>query len=146
MLHHMGITVSDSESAVKFFEAAAQATVQGPYVKSGPGVDAVTGYPGVEVIQHFITPATGTAVIELLEYRGTPDTRIDPDNGNVGAAHPAFVVADINQALTELEVLGYQATSTPQVASSGPIEGYQYAYVIGPDSIRVELLQAPSKG
>lgn len=143
MLHHIGITVSDSQAAVAFFQAATGGHVLGPYVKSGSGVDAVTGYTGVEIIQHFVIPEMGTGAIELLEYRGTPQRRIDPDNGNVGAAHPALLVRDMHSSLQRLSGLGFAATSEPQVASSGPIEGYRYAYVIGPDSVRVELLEAP---
>lgn len=141
----MGITVSDSAAALEFFRAASGADVLGPYVKSGPAVDAVTGYSGVEIVQHFLVPPGGSGVLELLEYRGTPRRAIDPDNGNIGAAHPAFVVADMAQTLSRLAALGYEPTSEPQVATSGPIEGYRYAYVIGPDAVRVELLEAPAK-
>lgn len=143
MLHHIGITVSDSETAVEFFRVATGGPAAGPYVKSGPAVDAVTGYPGARIIQHFVTPPSGNGVIELLEYRGTPDNRIDPDNGNIGTAHPAVVVADMEHTLERLAELGYRPTSVPQIATSGPIEGYRYVYVIGPDSIRVELLEEP---
>jgi|SRR5699024_2200758 len=143
-LHHMGITVSDSDSAVAFYAAVTSGTVAGPYVRSGPGVDAVTRYPGAQVVQHFVTPSGGGAVIELLEYRGASGNRIDPDNGNIGASHPAFIIKDIAEVLAEAAALGFHPTSEPQTASSGPIEGYQYVYLIGPDDVRVELLQPPS--
>jgi|SRR5690625_117327 len=142
-LHHMGITVGNTQAAVEFYAAVTSGAIDGPYVKSGPGVEAVTGHPGAQVVQTFITPPHAGAVIELLEYRGVPAQWIDPNNGHIGAAHPAIVVADIAAAIEACAQLGYQATADPQVATAGPIEGYLYAYVIGPDEVRVELLQAP---
>lgn len=138
----MGITVSDMDAAVAFYSKVCGGHIDGPYVKSGPAVEAVTGQVGAQIIQTFIVPGGGS-VVELLEYRGSSNTRIDPNNSHVGAAHPAFVVDDIELAIAVARDLGYDATSTPQTAGHGPIEGYLYAYIVGPDEVRVEVLQAP---
>lgn len=141
-LHHIGITVSDLDAAITFFQALSGGSVDGPYVKHGPAVEAATGYPGVEILQAFVTLAAGGAVIELLEYRNASGTRIEPDNGSIGAAHPAIVVADIDVALARARTLGYDSLSGPMTATSGPLNGWRYVYVLGPDRVRVELLQA----
>lgn len=142
-LHHIGITVSDLDAALTFYQTAAAGGVDGPYVKSGPAVEAATGYPGVEILQAFVTFPEGDSVIELLEYRNTSGARIDPDNGSIGAAHPALVVAAIDKTLTSLHSLGYDRLSEPMTATSGPLKGWRCVYVLGPDRVRVELLQAP---
>lgn len=142
-LHHMGITVSDTDEAMAFYSSLTGGTVTGPLVKAGPAVEAVTGYPGAQILITFITFDGGDTVIELAEYRGTSAERIIPDNGKAGSAHPAIIVDDIEGEIARLAALGYPATSDPMVATSGPMEGYRYAYVIGPDQVRVELLELP---
>lgn len=143
-LHHMGITVSDTDQAIAFYSSLTHGTVTGPLIKQGPAVEAVTGYPGAQILITFIAFDGGDSVIELAEYRGASGARIVPDNGASGSAHPAIVVDDIVGEIARLEGEGYRATSAQQTATSGPMEGYLYAYVIGPDEVRVELLQEPS--
>lgn len=140
--HHIGITVSDTAKATAFYAAAADGEVTGPLSKSGPAVDAATGHQGAEILLTFIRLADGV-FIELAEYRGADARRIDPDNGHVGAAHPAIVVDDIDASLARLAELGHRPLSQTMTATAGPIEGYRYVYVLGPDDVRVELLQAP---
>ncbi len=142
-LHHMGITVSNTEAATAFYASLTRGTVTGPLVKEGPAVEAVTGYPGAQILLTFIAFDGGDSVIELAEYRGTGDQRIIPNNGKAGSAHPAIVVTDIEAEIARLATEGYAATNAPMVATSGPMEGYRYAYIIGPDEVRVELLEEP---
>lgn len=142
-LHHMGITVSDLDAALAFYRELAEGDVVGSYEKSGPAVDAATGYPGVVVRQAFLTFPDGDAVLELLEYRGGSGVSVDPDNGSVGAAHPAVVVADLDATLARLAARGTRALSAPMTATAGPLEGFRYVYVLGPDDVRVELLEQP---
>lgn len=140
--HHIGITVSDTAAATAFYRAVTDGTVTGPLVKSGPAVEAATGHPGVEILLTFIQSPDGV-FIELAEYRGSDSPRIDPDNGHVGAAHPAIVVEDIDGTLARLAALGHDPLSQTMTATAGPMEGFRYVYVLGPDDVRVELLQEP---
>lgn len=141
-LHHIGITVSDTVAATAFYRAATEGEVIGPLAKSGPAVEAATGYPGVEILLTFIRLADGV-FLELAEYRGADAPRIDADNGHIGAAHPAIVVPDIEASLARLAALGHRPLSQIMTATAGPLEGYRYVYVLGPDDVRVELLQEP---
>lgn len=142
-LHHMGLTVSDSQKTVEFFSAVTPVKTTGPLIKKGPAVDAVTGQIGAEVWITFIEFPTGKSLIELAEYRTANTQSINPANHLVGACHPAIVVPDIYVAIDRVTALGYEVTSSPQIASAGPMEGMKYTYVIGPDQIRVELLEEP---
>lgn len=140
--HHIGITVSDSERAAAFYAAVGDGEVIGPFVKSGPAVEAAVGHAGVEVVLTFVRTGED-AFVELAEYRGANAPRIDPDTAHVGAAHPAVVVDDIDGTLARLAALGHHPLSAVMTATAGPMEGYRYVYVIGPDDVRVELLEAP---
>lgn len=142
-LHHMGITVSNMDSAIEFYRELTGGEVIGPLVKSGPAVEAVTGYPGIEVHLAFVSLPGGDTVFELAEYRGGSGESIDPDNGKAGATHPAIVVDDMDATLERMRARGVFATSEPKIGTDGPLEGYRYVYLIGPDKLRVELLEAP---
>ena len=139
----MGITVSDMQTAIEFYRELTEGKVVGPIVKSGPAVEAVTGYPGIEVHLAFLSLPGGETVIELAEYRGGSGESIDPDNGKAGSAHPAIVVDDMDATLERMLACGVHATSDPKTATEGPLEGYRYVYLVGPDKVRVELLEAP---
>lgn len=140
--HHIGITVSDTAAATAFYAAATGGAVTGPLRKSGPAVEAATGHPGAEILLTFIQVPDGVQ-IELAEYRGVATEPLRPDTGRVGAAHPAIAVDDIEDALRRLAELGHRPLSQTMTATAGPMEGYRYVYVLGPDEVRVELLQAP---
>lgn len=142
-LHHMGITVSDTDAAVRFYRAVADGEIVGPLVKSGPAVDAATGHPGAEIWLTFVGFGDGETVLELAEYRGAGGEPLSPDSNRAGSAHPAIVVPDVAGALARLAELGYAPLSEPKVATEGPMEGYRYVYVLGPDEVRVELLEEP---
>lgn len=140
--HHIGITVSSTDHAVAFYTAISGGTAIGPLIKSGPAVEAATGYPGVEVVLTFVQLSDGV-FLELAEYRDAGAPRIDPDNGHIGAAHPAIVVDDIEAALARAAELGHSAQSQVMTATAGPMDGWRYVYVLGPDAVRVELLEEP---
>jgi glyoxylase I family protein len=142
-MHHMGITVSDTDEAVAFYRALAEGESVGPLVKRGAAVDAITGQPGAEIWLTFVGFADGETVIELADYRGAGGKALRPDTMRVGAAHPAIVVPSVDDALARLALLGYPPLFEPMVGTEGPLEGYRYVYVLGPDDLRVELLQEP---
>lgn len=142
-VHHVGITVSDLEKAIDFYHDLTAGEIDGPHEKSGPSIDAVTGYPGVVVRQAFITAPDGDTLIELLEYRGGSGAVIDPDNGSVGAVHVAIHVDDLDATLARLTARGVTALSAPVTGTAGLMEHHRFLYVLGPDNVRVELVEPP---
>lgn len=140
-LHHVGITVSDIDRSVRFYSDLLGGEVLGPWRRSGARIDEVTGHRGVVVHQAFVR-AHGETMVELLQYENGSSVVLDPDNGHVGAAHVAVVVDDLDGVLDRLRAAGTQAVSDPIVASE-PIAGYRCVYVLDPDRVRVELMEAP---
>lgn len=142
-VHHVGITVSNIERSLDFYQDLLGGERLGPYRRSGPRVDAVTGYPGVAVHQAFVRPPEGSTMVELLQYENGSSVVLDPDNGHVGAAHVAIVVSGLDEILARLAAQGVQALSDPIVASE-PMAGHRCVYVLDPDRVRVELVEPPS--
>lgn len=142
-VHHVGITVSDLEESIDFYGDVTRGDVSGPFEKSGPAIDAVTGYPGVVVRQAFISLPDGDTVIELLQYQGGSGARVDPDNGNVGAVHVGIFVNDLDETIARMRARGTEFVSDPITGTEGPMEGHRFLYAIGPDRVRVELVEPP---
>ena len=141
-VNHAGITVSDLKASIAFYETVLGGTLVGPWERSGPRIDQVTGYTGVIVRQAFITAPDGGAMVELLQYENGSDVTIDPDNGSIGAVHVAIEVDDFDGMLERLAAQGVPAVSAPITASAGPLEGRRVVYVMDPDRVRVELVES----
>lgn len=142
-VHHVGITVSDLTRSVDFYADLLGGEVLGPYVRSGPRIDAVTGYEGVVVRQAFVKATDADTVVELLQYENGSPVVLDPDNGHVGAAHVAISVTGLDDILKRLREQGVHVLSDPIVASE-PMAGYRCVYVLDPDRVRVELVEPPA--
>jgi len=140
-VQHVGITVSDLDTAAEFYVTLTGGRLIGPYRRSGPRIDAVTGHPGAVVSQAFVEAPEGGALIELLHYGGVPESRIDPDNAHVGAAHVALEVHDLDSVIASARALGFEPLSDPIIGGEGPFEGRRLLYVVGPDQVRLELVE-----
>ncbi|CAM5644267.1 glyoxalase [Streptomyces pilosus] len=142
-VNHVGITVSDLDRSLDFYTRLLGGEHVGSWERSGPRIDAVTGYPGVVVRQAFIRLLEGAALIELLQYVGGSGQRVEPDHGHVGVAHVAVDVTGLDALLARLRGEDVTVLSEPIVASEGPLEGHRVVYVLDPDRVRVELVEAP---
>lgn len=142
-LHHIGLTVGDLARSRDFYVRLLGGELLGTWERSGPGVDAVTGYPGVVVRQAFVRPSGGGTMIELLQYDGGSPVVLDPDNGSVGSVHVAIPVANLDGTLAALRAEGVTVLSEPITCGPGPMEGFRAVYVLDPDAVRVELVAPP---
>ncbi|MFF2508176.1 VOC family protein [Streptomyces sp. NPDC058067] len=143
-VNHVGITVSDLDRSLDFYVRVLGGEHLGSWERSGPRIDAVTGYPGILVRQAFVRLSEGRALIELLQYVGGSADVVDPDNGHAGAVHVAIDVTGLDALLTRVREEGVVVLSEPIVAGDGPLEGCRVVYVLDPDRVRVELVEPPA--
>jgi len=139
-IHHTGFTVSSLDEALRFwvdvlgFEVAVRDDLP-----RGEFVEEVTGVRGADLA---IAMVTGPGhIVELIEYRGVAQQRLDARPCDIGAAHVAFFVDDIEQVLARVRSSGWSALGRVQHVASGPWAGTQVAYIRGPDGIFIELMQ-----
>jgi catechol 2,3-dioxygenase-like lactoylglutathione lyase family enzyme len=64
-------------------------------------------------------------------------------NGNIGNAHIAFKVDELEPIYQRLKAAGVRSVSEPVTPTIGPNKGGRAVYMIDPDGFRVELIQAP---
>jgi catechol 2,3-dioxygenase-like lactoylglutathione lyase family enzyme len=131
---HISYTVSDIDRSVEFYAKFGFETVN-RYTASGPELDiAVQAEPADMDIQLVRRP--DGAMLELISYTRQPSERA-ARNSQVGAAHLAFVVADIRAAYEQLMSEGVEFLSAPNTDRYGEM----WVYMRDPDGITVELMQ-----
>jgi catechol 2,3-dioxygenase-like lactoylglutathione lyase family enzyme len=84
----------------------------------------------------------GTTWFEILQYKSPPSTaQTAPIQSEIGAAHVAFHVADINSEYDRLGGLGVRFNSAVNVVDEGPLAGWRWVYFRDPDEHTVELVE-----
>jgi catechol 2,3-dioxygenase-like lactoylglutathione lyase family enzyme len=134
-VHHTGMTVSDLERSIAFYElfgyaVTARIQEEGEEVDRGTGVERA--HLDVAILER------GPARLELIQYL-SPDGGAPPPSANnaVGSAHICLQVDDIDEAVAELSSKGIDFQSEPIYHESG----IRWVYCRDPDGITAELLQ-----
>jgi catechol 2,3-dioxygenase-like lactoylglutathione lyase family enzyme len=143
-MNHIGFTVRNLERASSFFRDVLGFSISPTTRQNGPAVGKMVGVPGAEVDIAFATH--GGHTIELICYVAPQSSR-DHDlvHCDIGYAHIAFEVDDIERVSKAAQAAGYQPFGEPQLVPAGPRKGGWNVYARGPDGIVIELQQAPSR-
>jgi catechol 2,3-dioxygenase-like lactoylglutathione lyase family enzyme len=137
---HVGITVSDLEAVVAFFEALGL-EVTGRQIVEGEFIDTVCGIPGsrTEVVGLNLPGSEGGTWLEVARFLH-PDHvpgLTDPPANQLGIRNVCYEVDDIEAAVAATAALGYAL-----VGGIGEYEGtWRQTYVRGPEGIVVALAQ-----
>src|SRR6267143_3799268 len=142
---HTGITVSNLERSLAFWRDVLGFELSHRTHQKGELASEITGVPGAE-ISIAVLKAPGHK-IELLEYQAPSDRkRVDLRPCDVGAAHVALTVDDLDAVLDAIAASGWKAAGKPQTLQSGPNAGKRVAYVRDPDGTTIEFMQPPGSG
>jgi catechol 2,3-dioxygenase-like lactoylglutathione lyase family enzyme len=137
-LDHVGITVTDLDSAVAFF-ATLGLEVEGRMSVEGEFLDTVIGIAGSRTEIAMLKPPDDGPRLELSSFV-RPDSvagSAAPMANELGLRNVAFEVHDVQAAVDALAADGYGL-----VGGIGEFEGvWKMAYVRGPDGIIVSLAE-----
>lgn len=142
--HHIGIHVTSIDDALPFFvdvlglEVAFRWTPQAPYLKT------LLAAPDYEMEAVVLRIAGSTFAVELVHFGHVSTPVADAKNAAPGTAHLALAVADIEDVCRRVKEAGYELLSDPVEPTIGPIRGGKVVLVLGPDGVRVELIQSPN--
>jgi len=132
--HHTGITVSDLDRSIGFYERLGFEVVE-RLDEGGEEVERGVGVPGARLrVAMLEGPNSRLELIEYLEPRG--ERPAHPNNG-IGAAHVCLEVEDVDAAVAELREEGIEFLSDPITHEAG----IRWVYAKDPDGITAELLQ-----
>lgn len=142
--NHTSFTVSNLDRTLAFFcdGLGFQATGRAP--RSKDAIETVTGVPGAAVTICYVQGPGHR--IELIEYSGPDDrSRVKPRPCDVGFAHVAYDVDDIDAAVAMAARYDVLPINPPYVVDQGPNAGGKAAYLRDPDGITVEFIQPPPR-
>lgn len=144
-IHHVGITVRDLERSVAFYHDTIGLRFVVPPTTWFEGTDLARGLgvdPPVALRVALFEVGEGATWFEVLQYR-TPASRTEraPAQNDIGAAHVAFHVDDIQATYERLLKAGVRFNSAVNVVDSGPLAGWRWVYFKDPDDHTMELVE-----
>ena len=139
--HHTGFTVASLEKSLAFYRDLLGFEVVFQWNPRAPYIGELLGYPDVDLHAAILRLPNSDVFLELLEYRGIPKKSVDMANGNIGNAHIAFNVDELDPLYERLKASGVRTVSAPITPTIGPNKGGRAVYAIDPDGFRVELIQ-----
>lgn len=141
--NHTSFTVSNLDRSLAFFRDALGFEVTSKAPRSKRVIENVTGVKGADVVIAYVRGPGHD--LELIEYLG-PEGRgsVRPRPCDVGFAHIAYDVDDIDAAIAAAAKHEFKPVSQPAVIDQGPNKGGRVAYLRDPDGITTEFIQKPS--
>jgi catechol 2,3-dioxygenase-like lactoylglutathione lyase family enzyme len=142
---HTGITVSNLERSLAFWRDVLGFEFSHRVHQTGELAAEITGVPGAE-ISLAVLKAPGGHKIELLEYMAPANRKknVDLRPCDVGSAHVALAVDDLDAVLEKVAASGWNTAGKPQTLTTGPNAGRRVIYVRDPDGTTIEFMQPPN--
>jgi catechol 2,3-dioxygenase-like lactoylglutathione lyase family enzyme len=139
---HTGFTVANIERSLAFWRDVLGFELSHRAHHTGDLASKVTGVPGAEILI-AVLKAPGHK-IELLEYLAPADRKKGRARPcDVGSAHIAFTVDDLDAVLGKIERYGWRPPGEAQTLKTGPNAGKRVIYVRDPDGTTIEFMQQP---
>ena len=118
-IRHTGITVSDMESALRFYRDLLGLKVAKDFKEGGNYIDSISGLSGVRVWMVKLTVDDGS-MVELLQYLSHPGKVPDnPQLCDIGRSHISFTVENLDCEYKRLKKIGVKFNRTPQISPDG---------------------------
>lgn len=141
-LHHCGITVTDLDRSIRFYEEVCGAERDWETQSAGEEASRLTRVLGTDMrIVQMRLPSGG---IELFEFRSPSGNPYEMWLNDVGSSHLCLQVDDIEVANDHLQRLGVKCWYPPQTVETGPTEGQRFLFFEDPDGYPIELLEIPN--
>lgn len=140
--HHAAVVVSSLAASVEFYQRCFGGEVE--YIEGVGGAEmaALHGLPSADFDLAFLD--YGNARIELFQFRDPPSPQAAGlPSHQVGAAHFAFEVDDVEEAYATLVAAGIEFSRPPLAPTEGPAAGFHLAFCLDPDGNRIELVAPP---
>ena len=141
-LHHVGITVTDLDRAIAFWERLLGVQARRRTTLDGPRVGVLVGYPGARIERCWMD-LPGGVELELVQYLGRHDEPYDEGTAHPGNVHLCLLVGDMAAAHAHATECGASPVGGPIDILAGPFAGGRTAYLRNPDGVTLELLELP---
>jgi catechol 2,3-dioxygenase-like lactoylglutathione lyase family enzyme len=139
--NHTSFTVESLDRAIALFRDGLGFELTSRAGRDPASIQTITGVPGAEVEIAYLRRPDHT--VELIEYSAPADRRtVEARPCDVGFAHIAFDVTDLDGVIAHLAPYGAVPISPPYVNKrGGPNAGVRVSYLTTPDKVTVELIE-----
>lgn len=140
--NHTSFTVSDLDRSLAFFRDALGFEVTSKAGRDSAVIEHITGVPRADVLIAYVR-GPGHC-LELIQYLA-PERRghVEPRPCDVGFAHVAYDVSDIDAAISAAAPHDVRPVAPPRVIDKGPNKGARVAYLRDADGITIEFIEKP---
>jgi catechol 2,3-dioxygenase-like lactoylglutathione lyase family enzyme len=136
-LNHIGLSVENLESAVKFYTEVMGMDIDYRAYHEGRAISDVVGV--VDAVIDICVVKKGNCAIELIEYnKRRPVPEYYKPQNEPGLVHISFEVSNVDEEYEKIRSFGYEAYSDPMVTREN---GPKICYVKGPDNVIFELYE-----
>ncbi|MFF7970888.1 VOC family protein [Streptomyces sp. NPDC007905] len=142
--HHIGIHVTSIDEALPFFVDVLGLEVAFRWSPRAPYLGTLLDDSEYEMEAVVLRIEGSTFAVELVHFGHVSAQAADARNAAAGTAHLALAVTDIEDMCRRVKEAGFELLSDPVVPTIGPIRGGKVVLALGPDGIRVELIQSPN--
>jgi catechol 2,3-dioxygenase-like lactoylglutathione lyase family enzyme len=142
--NHTSFTVADLDRAIALFRDGLGFVLTSRAGRDPASIQTITGVDGAEVEIAYLSRPDHT--VELIQYNAPADrVTVRARPCDVGFAHIALDVRDIDAVITHLAAFGAAPIAAPFVnKTGGPNAGVRVSYLRSPDKVTIELIERPS--
>lgn len=137
---HTSFTVGDAEKSVSFYRDTLGFKLLSLAERPPAFSELATGIRGAHLKTAYLEIPGGHR-LELIQYLGASGIKIDSRTNNVGSAHLALIVDDLETLYRELKERGFRFKGEPIEIPAGPNKGNRMVYLLDPDDFTLELIQ-----
>jgi catechol 2,3-dioxygenase-like lactoylglutathione lyase family enzyme len=141
-LFHTGMTIGNLERSLAFYGDTLGITRFHTQIADQPYLADVTGLPGCSLRIGFGQIQGDPSVMEILEYEHPKGQWAGVQFGSIGSPHVCWEVDSLSRAYDRLCAAGVQFLAPPATIGEGPWKQAQAAFLLDPDGLLVELVQA----
>ena len=144
--NHTSFTVSNLDQSIAFFRDALGFEVTSKAPRNPDIVSRISGVEGADMMIAFVRGPGHS--LELIQYLGPAEGRgkVSSRPCDVGFAHVAFDVDDIDAAIAACEPFEMRVIGEVATIDQGPNAGGRVAYLRDPDGVCIEFIQKPGGG
>lgn len=136
-IRHTGIVVDNLDSSLFFYCDILGFKITKRMDESGKYIDAMSSLNGIKVTTIKMAAPCGQ-LIELLKFHSHPEKQKPKSINDIGIAHIAFEVEDLDTEYNRLKGEGVRFNSSPQLSSDGYAK---VAFCKAPEGTFIELVE-----
>jgi len=140
--NHTSFTVSDLKRSLPLWRDVIGLELISLEPRDPALIEQVVGVEGAEIMVAYLRGHGHT--VELIEYRAPAEREhLVPRPCDVGFAHMAYDVSDLDATLSAAAEHGVEPINPPASVDKGPNAGLRVVYTRDPDGVTIEFIEKP---